>query len=44
MQLVHVSVNWQATVRNLLNRARSQGLLEGNPLASLVPAAKPNLR
>ena len=28
-----------ATVRSLLNRAKSQGLLDGNPLATMVPRA-----
>lgn len=34
----------EATVRSLLNRARSQGLLDGNPLVSLMPNARNNLR
>jgi len=42
--LRHVSTEEAATVRNLLNRARSQGLLDGHPLASLAPRGKADLR
>ena len=40
----HVGADKVATVTGLLNRARSQGLLDGNPLASMVPNAPTHLR
>jgi hypothetical protein len=39
-----VGADKEATIRSVLSRARSEGLLDGNPLLSFAPRAKASMR